>query len=86
MKQCKKCKTNKETSKFYKDVKCSDGLGIWCKECDNKENKQRHIRNSLLHDDPGLIKNLLDYVNKWTQETQTNISDNIISLKKWKNE
>jgi hypothetical protein len=33
MKQCSKCKKQKDESEFSKDRKCNDGLRCWCKEC-----------------------------------------------------
>lgn len=45
MKQCNKCKSNKELSEFHKDKKNLDGHSNRCKECVIKHNKARYVLN-----------------------------------------
>lgn len=51
---CSKCKTNKETTEFYKRSKATDGLQPWCKICSTsnktdwiKENRDKTFWNRL---------------------------------------
>jgi hypothetical protein len=41
VKNCTKCKCDKELSKFYKSSRSKDGLKSWCKECQSEDNKKR---------------------------------------------
>ena len=45
MKQCKKCKSNKDEWLFSKDKNRSDGLFPWCKECKSKSDAESHIKH-----------------------------------------
>ena len=47
MKQCNKCKIEKNSSEFNKCSKCIDGLQNRCKLC-NSENLKKHYHNNLL--------------------------------------
>lgn len=41
MKNCSKCKFNKEQSEFYRSSKSKDGLSSWCKQCNKDYGKIR---------------------------------------------
>ncbi|HUU20562.1 MAG TPA: hypothetical protein VMW72_25670 [Sedimentisphaerales bacterium] len=44
-KRCRRCKSWKTESEFYKGRSCKDGLQLWCKACSNKAtNKSRKKR------------------------------------------
>jgi hypothetical protein len=40
-KRCRKCRTWKAESEFYKHRRNKDGLDVWCRECANKAQKRR---------------------------------------------
>lgn len=40
-KRCRKCRTWKPESKFYKHRRNKDGLDVWCIECNNKAQRMR---------------------------------------------
>ena len=41
-KRCRRCKSWKTESEFYKDRSCKDGLQSWCKACANKATNKSH--------------------------------------------
>lgn len=45
MKQCTKCKENKDLYDFYKNTKSNDGFRNICKKCNNKDHKIWTINN-----------------------------------------
>ena len=48
-KRCRRCKSWKTESEFYKRRKHNDGLAVWCKECSNKAiNKSRKKRQTAV--------------------------------------
>lgn len=49
MKSCKKCNSTKESTEFYKDEKCKDGLRGECKTCSLVHKKQKYTSNPDLY-------------------------------------
>ena len=50
MKTCTKCLLPQSTSEFYDNPRTKDGLGSWCKTCENKrssEYQQKHRLRAL---------------------------------------
>ena len=45
MKQCTKCKENKDSSLFSKDKSRSDGLFSWCKKCKADNDAKQHKKH-----------------------------------------
>lgn len=44
-KRCSKCRETQELSEFYKDRRCSDGRGSWCKSCFREQYQaSKHVR------------------------------------------
>ena len=43
-KTCTKCNIEKSINDFYKDVRKTDGLRSWCKECQRNDNKKREFK------------------------------------------
>jgi hypothetical protein len=41
MKQCTKCKKEKDSNDFYKDTRYHGGLKSWCKQCNNENEKRK---------------------------------------------
>ncbi len=41
-KRCRRCKSWKTESEFYKNRSCKDDLTVWCKECANKATNKSH--------------------------------------------
>lgn len=46
MKTCTKCKVEKPETEFWKNKTTIDGLGLWCKECKKKLDKECYKNNS----------------------------------------
>jgi len=44
-KQCTKCGEVKASSEFYKSPQTSDGLRIWCIDCEKYDTNTRHLKN-----------------------------------------
>lgn len=49
MKQCRKCKKEKEISNFSKKASNKDGLQHWCKECSNVYFKSYYYKDAEKH-------------------------------------
>ena len=45
MRQCSKCKKQKDESAFGKNRTRADGLRIWCKECESGYARERYEKN-----------------------------------------
>ena len=46
-KRCRRCKSWKTESEFYKNRSCKDGLKFWCKECSKKANRNSYRKRRL---------------------------------------
>jgi len=45
MRQCSKCKKQKDESEFGKNRTRTDGLRIWCRECESEYARERYEKN-----------------------------------------
>ncbi len=79
MKQCGKCKKQKDESEFNKNSNSKDGMQYWCKKCE-REYKRRHYRKNR-----GTVKKYFVY-----EESHRTIDGvkqkRCTKCKKWKNE
>ncbi len=47
-KRCRRCKSWKAESDFYKRRSNKDGLAVWCKECSDKATNKCHSRRTAV--------------------------------------
>ena len=60
-KRCFRCKKWKDSVQFYKERRIKDGLGPYCKECVNKQKKEKYERDNQ----PIRFKNRKKQGNGW---------------------
>lgn len=75
MKNCTKCKHNKDLSNFYKCKAQKDGLNFWCKECmkqhfmENKSKKSDYDKKRYKENEEMLKAN----VKEWKSENKNKV-------------
>jgi NAD-dependent SIR2 family protein deacetylase len=59
MKQCSKCKKQKDESEFSKNRKNKDGLRYYCKDCERAYTRERYEQKEVLRKNTTIIKTFI---------------------------